>query len=89
MLWEIALLVQSAWGIAASTDGIARTLYSFLRLPHHDITSFEYSVLYALPRTTYPPNCQARTLASRHGPFSKKSQCRTDPGACSVPGVSL
>ena len=55
MLWEITPLVQPAWGIAASTDGIARTLYSFLRLPGHDITSFEYSVLYALPHTTYHP----------------------------------
>ena len=35
MLWEIALLVQLAWGIAASTDGIARTLYPFIWLPHH------------------------------------------------------
>ena len=48
MLWEIALLVQLAWGIAASTDGIARTLYPFIWLPHKDITSFEYSVLYAM-----------------------------------------
>ena len=48
MSWEIALLVQLGWACAGSTDGIARTLYPFLWLPHHDITSFEYSVLYAL-----------------------------------------
>ncbi len=48
MFWEIALLVQMGWGSAASTDGIARTLYPFLWLPGHTITSFEYSTLYAL-----------------------------------------
>jgi MFS family permease len=48
MFWEIALLVQLGWGSAASTDGIARTLYPFLWLPGHTITSFEYSTLYAL-----------------------------------------
>ena len=48
MFWEIALLVQLGWGSAASTDGIARTLYPFLWLPGHTITSFQYSTLYAL-----------------------------------------
>ena len=47
MLWEIALLVQLGWGISASSE-VDRTLYPFLWLPHKDITSLDYSVLYAL-----------------------------------------
>jgi MFS family permease len=48
MAWEICLIVQLGWSTSAATDGIARTLYPFLWLPHHDISSFEYSVLFAL-----------------------------------------
>src|SRR5690242_10403459 len=48
MAWEIALLVQVGWACAASADGISARLYPFIWLPHHVITSFEYSVLYAL-----------------------------------------
>ncbi len=48
MVWEIALLVQVGWATSASTDGIARTLYPFIWLPAHEISSFEYSVLYAM-----------------------------------------
>src|SRR5690349_3735755 len=48
MAWEIALLVQVGWACAASADGISARLYPFIWLPRHVITSFEYSVLYAL-----------------------------------------
>jgi hypothetical protein len=48
MAWEICLIVQLGWSTSAATAGIARTLYPFLWLPHHDISSFEYSVLFAL-----------------------------------------
>jgi hypothetical protein len=48
MAWEIALLVQVGWACSASADGITARLYPFIWLPHHVITSFEYSVLYAL-----------------------------------------
>ena len=48
MAWEIALLVQVGWACSASADGISARLYPFIWLPHHVITSFEYSVLYAL-----------------------------------------
>jgi MFS family permease len=48
MAWEIALLVQVGWACAASADGISARLYPFIWLPHHVMTSFEYSVLYAL-----------------------------------------
>jgi len=48
MAWEIALLVQVGWACAASADGISARLYPFIWLPHHVITSFEYSVLFAL-----------------------------------------
>ena len=48
MIWEIFLLVQVGFACAGSTDGIARFLYPFIWLPHRNITSFEYSVLYAL-----------------------------------------
>lgn len=48
MAWEIALLVQVGWACSASTDGIALRLYPFVWLPHHVISSFEYSVLFAL-----------------------------------------
>src|ERR1700727_1575805 len=48
MVWEIALLIQLGWATSASTDGIARTLYPYIWLPAHEISSFEYSVLYAM-----------------------------------------
>ncbi|HXZ75369.1 MAG TPA: MFS transporter [Streptosporangiaceae bacterium] len=48
MAWEIALLVQVGWACAGSDEGISARLYPFIWLPHHVITSFEYSVLYAL-----------------------------------------
>jgi putative MFS transporter len=48
MAWGICLMVQLGWSTSAATAGIARTLYPFLWLPHHDISSFEYSVLFAL-----------------------------------------
>jgi putative MFS transporter len=48
MAWEIALLVQVGWACSASADGISARLYPFIWLPHHVITSFEYSVLFAL-----------------------------------------
>ncbi len=46
--WELALLTQIAWGFIVGTDGIAAILYPFIWKPHHTVTSFEYSVLYAL-----------------------------------------
>ena len=46
--WELAFLIQAAWGCMLATDGIARTLYPFLWEPKHFITSSQYSVLYAL-----------------------------------------
>jgi len=48
MAWEIALLVQAGWACSASADGISARLYPFIWLPRHVMTSFEYSVLYAL-----------------------------------------
>ncbi len=48
MAWEIALLIQVGWACAASADGISARLYPFIWLPRHVMTSFEYSVLYAL-----------------------------------------
>jgi MFS family permease len=48
MAWEIAVLVQVGWACSASADGISARLYPFIWLPHHVITSFEYSVLFAL-----------------------------------------
>ena len=48
MAWVIALLVQVGWACAASADGISARLYPFIWLPRHVMTSFEYSVLYAL-----------------------------------------
>jgi len=48
MAWELALLVQVGWACSASADGTAARLYPFIWLPHHVMTSFEYSVLYAL-----------------------------------------
>jgi len=48
MAWEIALLVQVGWACSASADGISARLYPFIWLPHHVVTSFEYSVLFAL-----------------------------------------
>lgn len=48
MAWEIALLVQVGWASSASADGISARLYPFIWLPRHVMTSFEYSVLYAL-----------------------------------------
>jgi MFS family permease len=46
--WELALLTQIAWGFIVGTDGIAAFLYPFIWKPHNTVTSFEYSVLYAL-----------------------------------------
>jgi len=48
MAWEIALLVQVGWACSAPADGISARLYPFIWLPRHVMTSFEYSVLYAL-----------------------------------------
>ena len=48
MAWEIALLVQVGWACSASVAGISARLYPFIWLPRHVMTSFEYSVLYAL-----------------------------------------
>jgi len=48
LAWEIALLVQVGWACSASAHGITARLYPFIWLPRHVITSFEYSVLYAL-----------------------------------------
>jgi len=48
MAWEIALLVQVGWACSGSAEGISARLYPFLWQPRHVITSFEYSVLYAL-----------------------------------------
>jgi MFS family permease len=48
MAWELALLVQVGWACSASADGISARLYPFIWLPRHVMTSFEYSVLYAL-----------------------------------------
>jgi len=48
MAWELALLVQVGWACAPSADGISARLYPFIWLPRHVMTSFEYSVLYAL-----------------------------------------
>jgi len=46
--WELALLVQVGWACSASVAGTAARLYPFIWLPRHVMTSFEYSVLYAL-----------------------------------------
>lgn len=46
--WEMALLTQIAWGFIVGTDGIAAILYPFIWKPHHTVTSFQYSVLFAL-----------------------------------------
>ena len=46
--WELALLVQVGWACSASVAGIAGRLYPFIWQPRHVMTSFEYSVLYAL-----------------------------------------
>ena len=48
MAWEICLIVQVGWAIAASTDGIAARLYPFVWLPAKVITHTQYDVLYAL-----------------------------------------
>jgi MFS family permease len=48
MAWEICLIVQVGWAIAASTDGIAARLYPFVWLPAKVITHSQYDVLYAL-----------------------------------------
>ena len=46
--WELALLVQVGWACSASVAGISGRLYPFIWQPRHVMTSFEYSVLYAL-----------------------------------------
>src|ERR1700741_4178768 len=48
MAWEICLIVQVGWAIAASTDGIAARMYPFVWLPAKEITHSQYDVLYAL-----------------------------------------
>src|ERR1700753_1280360 len=48
MAWEICLIVQLGWAIAASTDGIAARLYPFVWLPAKGIPPSQYDVLYAL-----------------------------------------
>ena len=48
MVWEIALLVQVGWACSGSAEGISARLYPFIWQPRHAITSFEYSVLFAL-----------------------------------------
>jgi putative MFS transporter len=45
--WELALITQLAWGVIVATDGIAARLYPFIWLPHHTLSSFQYSTLYA------------------------------------------
>ncbi len=44
--WEIALLVELAWGlIIVGTDGIASRLYPFIWAPHHYVTVGQYAVI--------------------------------------------
>ena len=45
MAWEICLIVQVGWAIAASTDGIAARMYPYVWLPAGDKS--QYDVLYA------------------------------------------
>lgn len=46
--WELAILTQIAWGlIVFASDGIAARLYPFIWAPKHQISSVEYSTLYA------------------------------------------
>jgi MFS family permease len=47
MQWELALVVQVAWAGMLATDGPALRLYPFIWQPAHEITSSQYSVLYA------------------------------------------
>ena len=47
MAWEICLIVQVGWAIAASTDGIAARLYPYVWLPAKTVTHSQYDVLYA------------------------------------------
>src|ERR1700748_2469370 len=47
MHWEIACIVQAAWAAMLATDGPALRLYPFIWEPAHEITSSQYSVLYA------------------------------------------
>ena len=47
MAWEICLIVQVGWAIAASTDGIASRMYPYVWLPAKEITHTQYDVLYA------------------------------------------
>ena len=47
MAWEICLIVQVGWAIAASTDGIAARMYPYVWLPAKEITHSQYDVLYA------------------------------------------
>src|SRR5215469_16326670 len=48
MAWEICLIIQIGWAVAASTDGIAARLYPFVWLPAKVITHSQYNVLFAL-----------------------------------------
>ncbi len=46
--WQIALLVELAWGIIiVDTDGIGGRLYPFVWRPHHYVSIVQYSVLQA------------------------------------------
>src|SRR6201992_4160740 len=47
MAWEICLIVQVGWAIAASTDGIAARMYPYVWLPAKEINHSQYDVLYA------------------------------------------
>ena len=47
MAWEICMIVQVGWAIAASTDGIASRMYPYVWLPAKEITHTQYDVLYA------------------------------------------
>ena len=46
MAWEICLIVQVGWAIAASTDGIAARLYPYVGCRPR-VTHSQYDVLYA------------------------------------------
>jgi MFS family permease len=47
MQWEIAFVVQLAWAAMLATDGPALRLYPYIWAPAKEITSSEYSVIYA------------------------------------------
>src|ERR1700722_3858466 len=47
MAWEICLIVQVGWAIAAATDRLAARLYPYVLLPAKTVTHSQYDVLYA------------------------------------------